>query len=136
MSINSKRKKNLIKYILVKMENQLVGTDSHQSEDASSSIEHILPENPGSIWETSFTVGEQTEYIYRIGNYTLLETSINHRLENEMPFTEKLTEYKTSKYIMTKDHLLYDDWTLETLSQHQQKMAKWAKGIWKSNFII
>ena len=136
MSINSKRKKNSIKYILVKMENQLEGIDSQQPDDATSSIEHILPENPGSTWETNFPADIQPEFIYRIGNYTLLETSINHQLGNETPFAEKLTKYKTSKYIMTKNYLLYEDWSPETLYQHQKKMAGWAKGIWRSHFIV
>lgn len=133
-SINSKRKKGLVKHILVKMENQLSGTE-HQSEDATSTIEHILPENPGSIWETHFPPDIQMDYIYRIGNYTLLEASINNRLNNEIPFDEKLKAYKKSVFQITNRHLDYTEWSLSTLNLHQQQMAKWAKTIWRSGFI-
>ena len=134
LSINSKRKKELVKYILVMMENQNSGTD-YQPEDATSTIEHILPENPGSIWESSFPSADQPEFIYRVGNYTLLEASINHKLSNEIDFDEKLEAYKNSNFQITKNNLLYTEWNPNTLSQHQQKMAKWAKSIWRSGFI-
>ncbi len=133
-SINYKRKKDLIKYILVKMENQLSNTD-HQVEDATSTIEHILPENPGSVWDENFLPEDQPDFINRIGNFTLLEASINHKLHNEMPFDEKLEFYKKSAFKITNDHLLFTEWSPETLDQRQRKMATWAKGIWKSNYL-
>ena len=37
---------------------------ANQFEDATSTIEHILPENPTSEWETAFPSDEQEEYIY------------------------------------------------------------------------
>ncbi len=132
--INYRRKKELIKYILVKMENQLSNKEN-QIEDATSTIEHILPENPSSVWETNFLPPDQPIYVNRLGNYTLLEASINHKLSNEMSFDEKLGAYKKSNFNMTKDHLLFTEWSPETLLQHQQKMAKWAKGIWRSSFL-
>jgi uncharacterized protein with ParB-like and HNH nuclease domain len=133
-SINYKRKKELVKYILVEIENQLSNSDN-QIEDATSTIEHILPQNPGSIWEAKFLPDIQNDYINRIGNYTLLEASINHKLSNEMSFDEKSDFYKKSNFVMTNEHLQFTEWSPETLQQHQQKMAKWAKGIWKSSFI-
>ena len=133
-SINYKRKKDLIKYILVKMENQLSNTD-HQVEDATSTIEHILPENSGSVWETNFPPEDQPDYINRIGNFTLLEASINHKLHNEKSFDEKLEFYKKSAFKITNDHLLFTEWSPETLNQRQRKMATWAKGIWKSSYL-
>ena len=134
ISLSTKRNKTLVKYILVEFENHLSGTD-HQYDDATSTIEHILPENPGSIWEQNFTSESQPEYIYRVGNYTLLEVGKNNKLSNELNFQKKLQEYQSSSYKMTKDHLKYEDWTISTLSQHQEQMSKWAKAIWKSAFL-
>lgn len=132
--INFRRKKDLIKYILVEMENQLSNKEN-QVEDAKSTIEHILPQNPGSLWETTFPIDIQSDYANRIGNYTLLEASINQKLTNEMSFDEKLEFYKKSNFQMTNDNLHFTEWSPATLLQHQQKMAKWAKGIWKSHYI-
>jgi len=133
-SINFKRKKDLIKYILVKMENHLSASDN-QVEDATSTIEHILPENSGSVWDEHFQPEDQPEYVNRIGNFTLLEASKNHKLDNEMPFEKKLEAYKKSAFKITADYLQFTEWSPETLNQRQQKMAIWAKGIWQSGFI-
>ncbi len=133
-SINFTQKRELIKYILVEMENQLSGKDN-QVEDATSTIEHILNQKAGSVWDSSFPPDIQSDYINRIGNYTLLEKKINDKLHNEMPFDEKLEFYKISNFKMTNDYLDFTEWSPGTLLQHQQKMAKWAKGIWKSSYI-
>lgn len=132
--INTKRKKGLVKYLLIKLENHIAGTD-YQYEDASATIEHILPENPGSAWIDSFPYDIQDEYIYRIGNYTLLASSVNKKLDNETPFGKKLSFYKQSAYKLSSEYCLYDDFTPATLHKRQERLAKLAKGIWKSAFI-
>lgn len=107
----------------------------YQQEDAISTIEHILPENPGSIWEEVFPIEIQDDYIYRLGNYTLLEASINNKLDNNMSFTEKLEKYKDSSYMLSNNYCDYNKFTAKEISLRQDKMAKVAKGIWKSSYI-
>ncbi|UPT69589.1 MAG: DUF262 domain-containing HNH endonuclease family protein [Flavobacterium sp. JAD_PAG50586_2] len=130
--LSTKRNKNLVKYILVELENTISGT-SYQSEDATSSIEHILPENPTIDWEPFFPADEQEEYIYLIGNYTLLEETLN-RKAGDKAFLLKVPFYKTSTYKMSKDELNYTEWTPVILRKHQDKMAKWACSAWKSHY--
>jgi len=131
--LSTKRNKNLVKYILVELENTIAGT-THQFEDATSTIEHILPENPSSEWEIPFPVEYQEEYIYSIGNYTLLEDSLNKKSSDKV-FREKLLLYKSSSYKMSKDELNYTEWTPVILRNHQEKMARWACSAWKSYYI-
>jgi Protein of unknown function DUF262/Protein of unknown function (DUF1524) len=131
--LSTKRNKNLVKYILVELENTISGT-ANQFEDASSTIEHILPENPSSEWEISFSADEQEDYIYLIGNYTLLEDTLNKKASDRL-FNEKLLLYKSSKYKLSKDELNYTEWTPIILRKHQDKMSKWACSAWKSNYI-
>ncbi len=135
LSINTRRKKDLVKYILVKFENQISNKD-YQPEEAVATIEHILPENPGSIWEESFPNEIQEDYIYRLGNYSLLEASINNKLDNNIPFSEKLVRYKTSSYRLSNEYCNYEKFSPKEISLRQGKMAKIAKGIWKSSFIL
>ena len=117
------------------MENQLSNQD-HQVEDATSTIEHILPENPGSVWETNFPPEDQPDYINRVGNFSLLEASINHKLHNEVSFDEKLEFYKKSSFKITNETILFTEWSPETINQRQRRMASWAKRIWKSSFLL
>lgn len=132
--INTRRKKELAKYILVKIENQVSNKD-YQPEEAVSTIEHILPENPGSNWDEVFPVDIQDDYIYRLGNYSLLEASINNKLDNNLLFSEKLRKYKTSSYKLSNEYCNYEKFTPKEIALRQEKMAKIAKGIWKSAFI-
>jgi hypothetical protein len=131
--LSTKRNKNLVKYILVELENTISGT-ANQFEDASSTIEHILPENPSAEWETSFSADEQEDYIFLIGNYTLLEDTLNKKASDRL-FNEKCLLYKASNYKMSKDELNYTEWTPIILRKHQDKMSKWACTTWKSNYI-
>ncbi len=135
LSINTRRKKDLVKYILVKFENQISIKD-YQPEEAIATIEHILPENPGSVWEENFPADSQEDFIYRLGNYSLLEASINNKLDNNMPFQEKLIKYKTSSYKLSNEYCNYEKFTSKEISLRQDKMAKIAKGIWKSSYIL
>ncbi|GEL09521.1 Uncharacterized conserved protein, contains ParB-like and HNH nuclease domains [Flavobacterium glycines] len=134
ISINTRRKKDLAKYILVKIENQIANKD-YQPEEAVSTIEHILPENPGGIWDESFPVEIQEDYIYRLGNYSLLESNINNKLGNNMPFSEKLEKYKKSSYKLSNEYCNYEKFTPKEISLRQEKIAKIAKGIWRSTFL-
>ena len=130
--LSTKRNKNLVKYILVELENIISGT-SNQFEDATSTIEHILPENPTSEWESNFPADEQDEYIYLIGNYTLLEETLN-RKAGDKEFYEKLPLYKQSSFKMSNNELNYTEWTPIVIRKHQDKMAKWACNAWKSYY--
>lgn len=134
LTISTRRKKELVKYLLVKIENQ-ISTSSYSYLDGGVTIEHILPENPGSVWERTFPRDIQDEYIFRIGNYTLLPASVNNRLDNETPFSDKLSVYKKTEYKLSNEYCDYDDFTPSTLSDRQKKMAKVAKAVWKSAYI-
>lgn len=132
--LSTKRHKNLVKYILVELENKINGT-SHQYEDATSTIEHILPENPSLDWENSFPTDLQEESIYLLGNYTLLEEALNKKASDKI-FDKKRPLYKKSVYKMSNTELNYTEWTPIILKNHQEKMAKWACSAWQSKFII
>lgn len=134
ISINTRRKKDLAKYILVKIENQIANKD-YQPEEAISTIEHILPENPGSIWDENFPIEIQEDYIYRLGNYSLLESSINSKLSNNMSFSEKQERYKNSSYKLSNEYCDYEKFSPKEISLRQEKIAKIAKGIWRSAYL-
>lgn len=132
--VNTKRKRELAKYILVKIENQIANKD-YQPEEAVATIEHILPENPGGVWNENFPADVQEDYIYRLGNYSLLEATINHKLGNNMPFADKLIAYKKSGYKLSNEYCNYEKFEPKVIALRQDKMAKVAKGIWKSAYI-
>ena len=126
--INTRRNKKLAKYILVNFENYLSNT-GYSYDDGEITIEHILPENPSTEWFDNFSSDEVENYIYRVGNLTLLESSKNREAQNK-PFYEKKKIYKTSKFKLT-NMINYDDWSKETIVKRQIFLADLAKKIWR-----
>jgi hypothetical protein len=130
-TINTHRHKALARYILARLERGLSGTPVDW-QDAAVSVEHILPENPDPAWEAFFTRDEHAEYVFRIGNLTLLEAGKNKALGNQA-FEEKLPVYQTSHYLLTKDKTAYIEWKPSTIQKRQGELAKLAKTVWKVN---
>ena len=68
-------------------------------------------------------------YVFRIGNYTLLEDTKNKDIGNEL-YAEKLPVYKTSGFKSTAN-IDYPEWTANNLDKRQTALAKIAISIWK-----
>jgi hypothetical protein len=122
----------LIRYILFKLENQDAEKD-YDYEDGKATLEHILPENAPQEWESSFKPEDQEMYVYRLGNYTLIEEKKNKYCGTKL-FEEKKKIYKTSAYKLTNERSLYDEWTPETLRKRQEQLANIALTAWKISY--
>ncbi len=130
LSTGGKNKKK-VKYILTKIENQLNNTDNDWS-DANFTIEHILPENYSCEWDNVFK-NNASKFIYRIGNYTLLEDKLNRECSNKS-YIEKKEIYKKSRYKLTNSYCVKDEWNISAIGQYQEKLADFASSIWKIQF--
>lgn len=129
-SINTNRSKKLVRYILFALENQIAASGVKRDyEDESATVEHILPENPSGEWTESFSDDRQPNFIYRLGNLTLLEANKN-RACGSKTYSEKLPIYRTSQYAMTNS-IDYPDWTPAQVKSRQDKFARYAKSIWR-----
>jgi uncharacterized protein with ParB-like and HNH nuclease domain len=130
--LNTKSKKKLARYILFSLENQIAQTDRNY-EESSATIEHILPENPNKDWENFFSEEEQANYVYRLGNFTLLEPTKNNECATKL-FDEKKKIYQNSQYEMTKT-IDYPEWKVTQVKLRQESLAKIAKSVWKISQI-
>ena len=84
-------------------------------------------------WEIFFKPEEQDMFVYRLGNYTLLEVKKNVDCGIRV-YEEKKEIYSTSAYKLTKDEINYTEWTPKTLSRRQEKLANIAAAVWKINY--
>lgn len=118
-----------LRYLLAKIEKQLSGADI-SDEAMTATVEHILPENPGTTgWEhITFEAHERSHE--RIGNYSLLERPLNSQLAGNAAFSQKQTVYAQSQYHTSKQLVDYAEWTEETIARRQTSMAKVAKTVW------
>ena len=125
------KNKNLIKYILTKIENQINNSDCDWN-DATSTIEHILPEKYNQDWNDIFKQNAN-KFIFRLGNYTLLEDELNRKCSNDN-YEIKKNFYKQSRYKLTNTHCLKDIWDMGAISEYQKKLSDFASSIWKIQF--
>ena len=128
------QRKKLVKYILYRLESDASGVARDFEVDAGS-IEHILPENPSSAWSECFEPDRQKDFIYRLGNLTLLEPSLNRDVGNNL-LKEKLPVYEKSQYQLTQNLVNSNlaEWTPAALNKRQQELSRRATHIWRSDF--
>jgi uncharacterized protein with ParB-like and HNH nuclease domain len=131
LSISTKgQKKKLVRYILGKLE--MDAANRKDINEDSFSIEHILPESPNDAWRKHFSDNQIEEMVYRIGNLTPLEPPFNREIGNEV-YALKQNKYQQSVYALTKN-ILAEAWTIDTIVQRQNDLAKRAVHIWRSDF--
>ena len=149
------------KYILGKMENTLAAKCNLPLKDSfyDYQIEHILPQSPkdGNYINYEDATAYYTQ-VYRLGNVTLIEGTINQALNkcNDLSdnwFEKKQAEYCKSSILITQ--MLDDDfyigvntainrfkvntgysfseWNSETISKRQSILLELALDSWKIN---
>lgn len=122
-------KKKLAHSILSAIEGHLSGSDPFGTV-ALGTIEHILPENPSSGWD--FSDEQRTRYLWAIGNLTLLESRKNREAGGKSP-SAKQEIYRSSQFSLTRD-LEVEDWSPGAIVDRQERLAKVATQIWRSDF--
>lgn len=129
-TINTKSNKKLPRYILYGIENKISQRSLSYITDEGT-IEHILPENPSNEWFELFPKENFENFIYRLGNFTLLEETYNRNIGN-LEFNKKIAEYRLSDYHITKN-FSKEDWNMKELENRQLYLGKIAEEVWKIN---
>ncbi len=118
-----------LRYFLAKIEKQLSGADIGD-EAMTATVEHILPENPGETgWEHFSPEAHERSY-ERVGNYSLLERTLNGQQAGNAAFPQKREVYARSQYRTSQELTEYTQWTEETIARRQAGMASVAKAVW------
>jgi len=130
----SGQSKHLAKFILFRLESDLAGMPRDPDTDPGT-IEHILPENPDASWDQYFPYDDRARYVYRLGNLSILEPSLNRQVGNAS-FAGKSASYAESSYRLSKDvaESGAEEWTPARLIARQRKMAERAVHLWRSDF--
>lgn len=126
----------LARYYLSAIEEQMRGTRGDSlvvNKNARKvNLEHILPQNPdnfSSDWP-DFNQETKDEFCFRLGNLTLLRSTLNKKLGNG-PYVNKSVEYKKSDLIITnKIPTEYTNWDVVSIKKRQKQLAKIAVKVW------
>ncbi len=121
--------RKLVRHLLTRIERQVSGNVQDEQTPVYS-IEHVLPERPGDGWN-HFSDQDAAEYVYRLGNMTMLETGLNRDLGNA-EYPEKRMAYEDSRFAITRRIAEHNDtWTPQRIDAHQNWLAQQATAVWR-----
>lgn len=134
-----KDKKRVARYTLAKITNYLAkqsspaGMEQTVNPDAREvNLEHVLPQDIPTGWHTAFSDGvNPADYVYRIGNLTLLTAKIN-RVAADKSFSEKQNIAFNGSTLKINEFLRsVSQWGDRQIEERQDRLAKTALEVWK-----
>ncbi len=106
---------------------QIVNPDSK-----AVTLEHVLPQKPDKVWRTVFPRDEDpSDYIYRLGNLTLLTIKINHDAADACFKDKQRITFDGSTLAINNYFKGQKRWTHEEINERQEQLAKMALEVWK-----
>jgi hypothetical protein len=130
---NSTERRQLIKYILGKINAHYQNTDEYLINFRTVNIEHIIPQSPDKKWQLSKK--DIKDYVNKLGNLTLLSQVLNSKAQNSI-IAEKMIELKKSKLEITIELVkeidsLNGQWNESNITERQNQIADLAyKKVW------
>jgi hypothetical protein len=135
-SITSRR---IARYTLAKVTNHLArqssptGAEQVANPDARQvNLEHVFPESNPSAWREDFSPGvNPADYIYRIGNLTLLLVKPNKVAADKSFGDKKKIAFNGSGLKINDFFRPLSKWSDREIDQRQDGLSKAALEIWK-----
>ena len=125
---NSATDKYIVRYIFRKIHNHLSSTSEVVIDNSKVHIEHIMPQE-GSQW-IDVTKEDHEAYLWRLGNLTLLDASLNREQQNK-PFAEKRAFFAKSEIKPNQEIASQFSWGKDEIESRQAKLAQYALEIWR-----
>ncbi|EDN7502304.1 DUF262 domain-containing protein, partial [Listeria monocytogenes] len=114
------KNKPSIRYILKKINDSYSKELTVLDDNNKVHIEHIMPVK-ATDWD--IIKEDHGEYLWKLGNLTLLGGEYNKKSTNKI-FNEKKEVYEYSQVQLTKELLDYENWTIETIQERQKNLAE------------
>lgn len=124
----------LIKYVLLRIDQEMQDDSVSKMYSGKITIEHILPKKMKDVyWTSRFSEADHQQWIHKIGNLTLISGQKNAQASNG-DFNKKKIVYerngKKVSFDIAKDVLQYKEWNLENLRKRHSFLLAKAKEIW------
>ena len=133
-----KSKAKIARYTLARITNHLrrqtkkSGVEEIVNPDAKQvNLEHILPQSFGPAWRSEFSTGiDPAEFVFRIGNLTLLTRKMNDDAGNASFSEKQRLALSTSALAINERFRGVKGWGDKEIEQRQTEMAKIAVEVW------
>lgn len=127
------------RYILAKISNYWTkessssGGEEIANPDAKQvNLEHVYPESNPASWASGFSKGaNRSDYIYRLGNLTLLRVKPNRDAADKSFADKKKIALDDSKLKINEFFRPLSTWGDKEIEQRQDALAKMAIQVWK-----
>ncbi|MEM9413295.1 MAG: HNH endonuclease family protein, partial [Planctomycetota bacterium] len=130
----------LARYTLKKLSDHLEGNTGIEavSDPHALNSEHVLPQKFNELDWSEFLDDADTEvadYIHRIGNLTLLPSTLNRKLSNKS-FEEKMQGgYFANSPLKINDSIAeHEVWSSSAVDNRQGKLARVATAVWRVDY--
>lgn len=129
------KKATVARYILKRIDICL-GNYSESFDYSSLSLEHIIPKALTKEWrkyliQRGLQEKEIKEHIFKIGNLTLLDVTINRSAATYLFKKKKKLYYKKSRLELNKYFMNIKEWDSASIERRQLVLCNAAKKIWK-----
>lgn len=124
-------KNDIARYILIKINDSMTKDRlTGIRQFASSSVEHIAPKSPNADWVTDIPESIYDDFVYKIGNLTLLDRAINRRISNlgwseKRPIAIEPSEIPLNAILKTTAK-----WDAKEIDKRTEALAVIASSIW------
>ncbi len=125
----SSRNRHVVRYILFCLEKHLTRQE-YDTDSSQYTLEHILPESPEANWP-AFPDEQAAEFVYRLGNLTIIEAKTNRDLGNAGFDAKKLVYEQSPLEITRKVAAENACWNAERIAERQRWMARQATSLWR-----
>jgi hypothetical protein len=98
-------------------------------------LEHIFPKNPRDSWRNTIPSDKElSDFVYSIGNLSLLEKGKNRSVGN-LSFEEKKDKaFSTSTLAINQEVMNSPVWTVAEIENRSRKFSRIARSIWRLDY--
>jgi hypothetical protein len=95
-------------------------------------LEHVLPRDIPEPWRSAFSRDvDPAEYVFRIGNLTLLTARVNREAADKSFDEKKRIAFDSSQLPINESFRALTKWSEREIEQRQDSLAKAALEVWK-----
>jgi uncharacterized protein with ParB-like and HNH nuclease domain len=137
LAVFPEKSAKMAKYALAKITNHLKkiagGAEAMvDPNDKLTNLEHVLPQAVPSAWLSDFSRDvDPQDYVYRIGNLTLLNAKINRNAADKSFTKKKALALDGSSLKINAVFKTLSSWGDHEIEQRQDSLAKTALEVWK-----
>lgn len=130
-------KEDVARYVLAAINTRLENDQEKVVPDKGGKVtlEHIFPKSPKDQWSAFMPKDrEASDFVYLIGNLSLLEKGRNRGIANSSFEEKKEKAFKLSSLALNQDVAQLEKWSIDEIEARSKRFARLAREIWRADY--